>query len=1190
MKKIKLTKTNKLYNQINEASPNANTNFQLDIPEQALDDLQESISRDIYNDNIFVRVKMTKNFYDAITFPTACTELMRLMEFVDFPGYLKDLGGRLNSDPKINIQKAPDYAVASFYNTVLDVFENTKVKKGTSKNESYEYYNDNELYEDIPTMTQVGQAAGELGVMVGQGIADGIGGFASTVAPAVGNAAASIAPVVGMGIAGGLGAGYATGTAIGKFSTDQNPNKFTNDKQYDIDYLNVPEEAKVKSENPIDAIDEYIKKISKITSTLLSHITAKSARQEITELEKIIYTLSGKADKTINAFIEKNNDTFKEKEDLRRQNELNNARDERELYNLRYQISTIFATHKDAIYSKELYKKIEKSRSQAELRNIYDQLMDQYGDHKNGEVFNSIQYKKTNNILNESDSDIKESDSGYVIFNADNIYDDIKTTLSEKIVKILGTDPEDWEDIKWARKEMDLMQEGADKEILAKIDIICRTTNQDNMGLGAKLGAFIRKHPMRAEYLKGLWGRYMRDLDVRKQKRIDNMTNPDGASPLAMCNNFLVNTYPSLIAMMLTYKTIIKLITDKRVKSKYSQLVADKNERNALVKEQMSQMTNILEKTFANYGHYLAKNNNNGKPIYDEKQHVFLVNGQDLTRMSYFLSNFLPGGRNILTKDTVVKYIEDLQNIVNTISPNDINSTKLFFKNFINFLNYFGNIYILKNINLLEYFNIFKEESTQQIIDILDNINAIIKQNDNNTSLFKKYVSGYTDLDISKFKYLLAYIRGTKGKFLQDYVTAKNKILKLTKDDSNAITSLRNKLHISTDNTAILDKFNDIETNVTDTDISLIFDPNINSYNLTALIYYKLGLYECSEFPNKFSGQINYELVKTFVEIIGQCFDKICLLFNTDIAKYELIHFQEEYTGTNGSVDAMGLYDLLHTFTNKGNSKNNIDYPVYAQIVDKQLKSENPIIPDGDVMKTENIMKFSDIVTLFKQNPADIKSIDTLIQKFKEDTLKDVDDIEKCANVFKAYMNQVITKFDNDFDKQDLSAFEKFVGNVDDNSPIKGEGIFVGYDSNNNAAHVSLAQFLSIYAEVVAYALKDSNVKTNLTKLTNDIDAEIKKAFKQKTGLEFNFNFVNINDGLFIQMSEKDMTPGNIKGIVDTLEVTSNGQIYKANTDMLVKNSLLNFLPDIFNLPIMTRFVNIMFGNENGKIYKYQKS
>lgn len=125
-------------------------------------------------------------------------------------------------------------------------------------------------------------------------------------------------------------------------------------------------------------------------------------------------------------------------------------------------------------------------------------------------------------------------------------------------------------------------------------------------------------------------------------------------------------------------------------------------------------------------------------------------------------------------------------------------------------------------------------------------------------------------------------------------------------------------------------------------------------------------------------------------------------------------------------------------------------------------------------------------------------------------------DIEKCSIVFKEYLGQVIKKFDEDFDKQDLSAFEKFVGNVDDNSPIEKETIFVGYGSNDNAAHVSLSQFLSIYSEVVSYALNDSNVKTNLTKLTNDIDAEIKKAFKQKTGLEFNFNFVNINDGLFV--------------------------------------------------------------------------
>ena len=132
--------------------------------------------------------------------------------------------------------------------------------------------------------------------------------------------------------------------------------------------------------------------------------------------------------------------------------------------------------------------------------------------------------------------------------------------LTGKITKILSTDPEDWESIKWARKEMDLMQESADKEILAKIDIICRTGNQDNLGLSSKLAAFVRKHPMRAEYLKGLWARYMRDLDIRKQKRIENISNPDNSGPMSMCISFLKNTVPSIIAMMITYKTLIKLL------------------------------------------------------------------------------------------------------------------------------------------------------------------------------------------------------------------------------------------------------------------------------------------------------------------------------------------------------------------------------------------------------------------------------------------------------------------------------------------------------------------------------------------------------------------------------------------------------------------------------------------------------
>jgi hypothetical protein len=129
---------------------------------------------------------------------------------------------------------------------------------------------------------------------------------------------------------------------------------------------------------------------------------------------------------------------------------------------------------------------------------------------------------------------------------------------------------------------------------------------------------------------------------------------------------------------------------------------------------------------------------------------------------------------------------------------------------------------------------------------------------------------------------------------------------------------------------------------------------------------------------------------------------------------------------------------------------------------------------------------------------------------------------------------------------------------------------------------------LSTYSEAVAYAQKDTTIKSLLEKVTGEIDKAIKTAFKQKTDMEITFDFMELTNGLFVQMAKKDCTPANIKALIDEQEVKNGTNTYKANTDMLIKNSLLNFLPSIFSLPIMTRFINTLFGNENGKIYKYQ--
>lgn len=1180
MKKIKLT--NNIYHQYKKINEDENINtstnteddfdaINISLSPNILDKLKNSIKTDAVKEDTFIRIKMTHDFFDTIYFPQATPNLKRLMEFVDFPGYLKDLGDRLDSDPKVNASKAIDYAAAAFMNTEFSLDPSTNIRRNNSANESYNYIN-----EAIPSMADVGAAAGELGVEIGQGIANGISGFTSVVGPALTNAAVSAAPTIGLGIAGLWGGGYALGTFISNASGDQNPNNTTNDNQYFEDYSNIPEEVFTKSTDPVIAIEEYLKNIQRSIITLLSYITAKSARQDITDLETTIDTLIGKADKTIEAFIQDNNEIFKKQQEIeqrlreqRFQNEANISKTKNDIL-----IKILLNNQYTDIKSNPYYIKYQKAKN--DLLKLQD-LQQELETSNTSESLNIL----NNKPLLEDDRNIQDAttDIPYIIFNADNIYNDIKSTISGKITKILSTDPEDWESIKWARKEMDLMQEGADKEILAKIDIICRTTNQENMGLSAKLGAFIRKHPMRAEYLKGLWGRYMKDLDVRKQKRIDNITTPDNGSPMAMCISFLKTTVPSIIAMMITYKALIRLLIDQRVRAKSVDIVEDTRITEKNIQKKTSDIIKMMEQQFQKFGHYLVKATDNKEitPIYDANSHKF-INTDNINHLGLFMSLFVP--KTILTKNNIGKFAIDINDMLNSM-----NNAQTFFEKFIEFIDYFGKIEILKDLELSEFFT--KLHNQTDIIDILDKMSNIQE----NIS-----AQNFTNESINNIQYILAYIIATKGQFLKDYEALKETILGLniSNPDKAKIKKLREGLHISTDLPAISAEIDDIKETLPVDGIRDLFLTTKDMFSVVCTLYYLFGLYKCNNYDKNIKSiEVNYNIVYSLYELIAKNINQVSLLFNDFTTKYELIHFREEYMGINGAIDARGLYDILHRFSEaKTNGNTNINYQEYAGIVDKQLKSKNPLIPQTcDIFVENNINGFKDIISIIHNTS--YKTVDDLIKKgFTERNLNTIDNekLIKFSYVFKEYLKQIIEKFDTDFKAQNLNPFIDFVGGVNDNSPIEKKAIFVGYDSNDNAVRVSLSQFLSIYSEVVAYAQKDSSVKTNLTKLTNDIDAEIKKAFKQKTGLEFNFNFVNINDGVFVQMSEKDMTPGNIKGIIDTLEVTSNRQVYKANTDMLVKNSLLNFLPDIFNLPIMTRFVNIMFGNENGKIYKYQKS
>jgi hypothetical protein len=108
---------------------------------------------------------------------------------------------------------------------------------------------------------------------------------------------------------------------------------------------------------------------------------------------------------------------------------------------------------------------------------------------------------------------------------------------------------------------MEKLKEAADKEVNAKIDLICRLAGEGKVDIGDKLKSAISKHPMRAEGLRRLWAMYSDDLTDRMESRIRSITGDNGNSNiLTTIKQFLLNVYPNLVAIMLFYKQMYFLI------------------------------------------------------------------------------------------------------------------------------------------------------------------------------------------------------------------------------------------------------------------------------------------------------------------------------------------------------------------------------------------------------------------------------------------------------------------------------------------------------------------------------------------------------------------------------------------------------------------------------------------------------
>jgi hypothetical protein len=126
----------------------------------------------------------------------------------------------------------------------------------------------------------------------------------------------------------------------------------------------------------------------------------------------------------------------------------------------------------------------------------------------------------------------------------------------------INSDPKDWYIITSSRDRMNKLKEAADKEVNAKIELICRLAGEGKTDIGDKFKSAISKHPMRAEGLKRIWAMYSDDLQDRIETRIRSIIGDNGNSNiLTTIKQFLINVYPNLMATMLYYKEICFLIS-----------------------------------------------------------------------------------------------------------------------------------------------------------------------------------------------------------------------------------------------------------------------------------------------------------------------------------------------------------------------------------------------------------------------------------------------------------------------------------------------------------------------------------------------------------------------------------------------------------------------------------------------------
>ena len=364
--------------------------------------------------------------------------------------------------------------------------------------------------------------------------------------------------------------------------------------------------------NLVDAIDNYVRSSIPVVTKLIRSICGKNASSNVSKFATLVATLNNASEGNMSKYMKKYDSILKDVMDNEYQKDINGYRDfAEECQHLAY-LTKVLGNEKackalglDNNKKKSFSKRVAEALGNKDTRksdvdyiikvstdglcNKYDDFVKVVKPYMQSEQDETLQflyhgqYAVTYLFENEQVKNNQEILS-MLSKGMETGFKEVKNRLTEELVSIVeSVDPADWQIIENSKTRMTKLKEAADKEITAKIELICRTASGANSDLGDKFKAALSKHPVRAESLKNIWTRYSDDLQDRIESRIRSISGDNGNSNiLQTIKQFLTVTYPNLIAIMLYYKQmfyLIKLYTEKYPISTMNKEEIDKQNR-----------------------------------------------------------------------------------------------------------------------------------------------------------------------------------------------------------------------------------------------------------------------------------------------------------------------------------------------------------------------------------------------------------------------------------------------------------------------------------------------------------------------------------------------------------------------------------------------------------------------------------